>query len=98
MKIQFENISQFDQLGVEPGKSGEAEVTKEEAERLVARGAIKTGDLPQEETPEPVEGKVPEDERTQEEIDAAEEEARAQDRENAEAAAKQQSGGRRGRS
>jgi hypothetical protein len=40
-EIQFKNLSEMTQLGVEPGEEGSAQVTREEAERLRDRGAIK---------------------------------------------------------
>lgn len=53
MRIAFKNVSQFPQLGVEPGETGEAVVSEEKCDRLVMRGAI---EVTAKDVPEPVAG------------------------------------------
>lgn len=101
--MRFKNLSQFEQFGVAPGESGEANLTQDEADRKVASGAIELqdGDTPApapEETGEVVDPAAAEGNKTPEEIEAetkaaaeaAEAEKQAEDQ-------TAQSRGRRGR-
>jgi hypothetical protein len=36
----YKNISTLEQLGIEPGQTGQAEITKDQEDRMVSRGAI----------------------------------------------------------
>jgi hypothetical protein len=37
---KYKNISTLEQLGIEPGETGEREMHKDQEDRMVARGAI----------------------------------------------------------
>jgi hypothetical protein len=99
----YKNISQLDQLDIEPGQTGEREISQEQEDRMVARGDIEVvGESKTEaETPEvPVEET---EEKTPEQIEAeqaaaAEAAKKAEDEAQAAATqAEQRGSGRRGR-
>lgn len=68
-KYQVKNVSTFDQFGIEPGQTGEVELTEDELTRACDRGSVEVVGG-KKETPE-------EDTRTQEEKDQAEAQAKA---------------------
>lgn len=109
-EIEFENLTNMTQLGVEPGDTGSATVTREEAFRLRDRGAIKiVGDdtiVDQGETgpPEPTPQGVPdppeliaEEEAARGEGEKTPEEIAADDEKAAEEAEAEKTRGRGGR-
>ena len=93
MPKTYKNISGFTQFGIEPGDTGECDLTQAEEDRAVARGALEVvGDSePPEESQE-----IQEPQKTPEEI-AAEQKA-AEDAAAAEQAEREQRGRRGGRS
>ena len=95
MPKTYKNISGFTQFGIGPGETGEAELTQDEEDRAVDRGAIEVvdGSTSPEESAESAET-AEETEKTPEEIEAEEQAAKEQaEREEREAAQR----GRRGR-
>lgn len=97
MPKTYKNISGLTQLGIEPGQTGEAELTPDEEHRMINRGAIEvvgeateSTDAPDTNAPE-----TSEPEKTQEETEA---EQKAADEAAAAAKAEAERGGRRGRS
>ncbi len=71
----YKNISPLEQLGIEPGKTGEADIPKEQEIRMIARGSIElVGEAPEEPTTDEPGGDQPpaEVEKTPEQIQAEE--------------------------
>lgn len=62
----YKNITDVEQLDIEPGQTGDREISSEEEGRMVARGAIEVVGEPAEETA------TAEPEKTAEEIEAEE--------------------------
>ena len=41
MSKTYENVSPVEQLGIAPGETGEADISEDQEQRMVERGAIK---------------------------------------------------------
>lgn len=68
----YKNISQHDQLGIEPGQTGKREIPQDQEDRMVERGAIEvvSGETAEEAAPAVGEVKEGEELKSPEEIEA----------------------------